>query len=64
MPERGHYVPEGRDRLHSVAAKLSAIADLVGMAQDLGAVRSEGLALLLADLAAEVDQATDELAAD
>lgn len=61
MPEPAPYQPGPVDRLHECALVLDTIAGLVGQADDLGVVGRDGLGLLLARIARDVEEATQDL---
>lgn len=61
MPEASSYQPAPIDQLQESAMVLDAVAALVGQAGDLGAVGRDGLGLLLARIARDVERATDAI---
>jgi hypothetical protein len=61
MPDRARYVPHPLDALAEVAAKLDALAALIGACQDINVVNADGLAMLITDQAHQVEDATDAL---
>jgi hypothetical protein len=61
MPERPRYIPHPLDALDAIAAKLGSLADLVGTCSDIGVVNTEGLSLLISDMAEQVEEATKAL---
>jgi hypothetical protein len=54
------YRPDGLDRLAEAAMKLDALASLVSQAQDLGIVGRDGLGLIFADIALNIEKGVAE----
>jgi hypothetical protein len=64
MPDRARYIPHPLDALGQVAAKLDALASLIGAARDLAVEDAYGISLLITDQAHQVEDVTAALQAE